>query len=336
MLAPALIILWLVFSGEMLRRFLCAKNDQSANAFEERWRVTRLLMTITVLTCGAMLLAVVSASIYTFVKTPDISEIPVFVKDQLQKAENKLYYFVWLSFIQSWFFIGPALSILRWEKFRLQPETIGKIDIHLFILIFDIFWTAIGANFLYGTISYYAACLQGDCSLHWQSAGSGNILTNILMFLGFIVFLKALSLILRGNGLSSSLSLDEKVRITRMMFLASSVFCGVMLMIVAASYVYVFQKAGPQKISGGLSIWIIFVQFWLFLGPFSVLIRPGWLRRKTEEYRGSQDQIKGGAFVILLWTFFAGLACYSTLLFYGSCLNGECNIDLLKIVSHRH
>lgn len=336
MFAPALIILWLVISGEMLRRFLRAKKDQSANAFEERWRVTRLLMTITVLTCGAMLLAVVSASIYTFVKTPNISEIPVFVKDQLQKTENKLYYFVWLSFIQSWLFIGPALSILRWEKFRLQPETIGKIDIHLFILTFDIFWTAIGANFLYGTISYYAACLQGDCSLHWQSAGSGNILTNILMFLGFIAFLKVLSLILHDNRFSSSLSLDQKVRTARIIFLAGSIFCGAMLLVVVAGYLYVFQKAGPQNIPGGLSTCTIFVQFWLFFGPFLALIRPGWVRRKIEEYRGSQDIIKGSAIGLLLWMFFAGLACYSTLLFYDSCLNGECNIDLLRTVSHRH
>jgi heme/copper-type cytochrome/quinol oxidase subunit 1 len=139
-----------------------------------------------------------------------------------------------------------------------------------------------------------------------------------------------------NNSFSSSLSLDEKVRISRLMLLICSSLCGAMLLVVMAASVYAYHNVEAKKISDGLQFWIIFVQFWLFLVPLVALIRPGWLRRKIDGYRGSQDQIKGSAIILLIWMFFAGLACYSTLSFYSSCLNGECNIDLLKTVRHRH
>lgn len=334
MFAAALTILWLVFAGEMLRRFLRAKNNQSADAIEERWRVSRLTLVASTLICGVMFLAVASASIYALVKTPDLPELPVYIQGQLQKTENKARYFGWLSFIQFWFFIAPVLTVVRWRRFRRRLETIVKFDIHLQILSLGIFWTGIGANFLYSAVSYYITCLYGDCSLHWQSAVSGDMLTSIFMFIGFIAFIIAFDRFISRDQASNARSVEETFRAIRLMFVICFVLCGIMLFALAAASIYATNTVKPLKIPGGLQAWAIFIQFWFFAGPTYVLMRPKYLRQKMEEYQGKSDPIRGGSFVLLIWTFFAAFACYTTLSYYGSCLQGECKPELLKPLLH--
>jgi hypothetical protein len=100
-------------------------------------------------------------------------------------------------------------------------------------------------------------------------------LTDILIFLGFIISIIVFRKIVSDNSFSSSLSLDEKVRISRLMLLICSSLCGAMLLVVMAASVYAYHNVEAKKISDGLQFWIIFIQFWLFLAPLVALIRPG-------------------------------------------------------------
>ena len=136
----------------------------SGSAFPSRRPV--LIATII---CGLFDLALIIFSIYTYVVTPNIDQVPIYVDQHLQRTETKFAYLSCAVWTQTFFFILVGYTALSWNAglvrlpeerqafYRASSPFVGNITLGQFNLFMAIVYTAgVGWFFIIGI----ARCLK--------------------------------------------------------------------------------------------------------------------------------------------------------------------------------
>src|SRR5712691_4161936 len=78
---------------------------------------------VATIICGLFDLALIIFSIYTYVVTPNIDQVPIYVDQHLQRMETKIAYLSSAVWPQTFFFILIGYTALRWNSgFAHLPE----------------------------------------------------------------------------------------------------------------------------------------------------------------------------------------------------------------------